>query len=313
MAGEIDRLVDNGEIRNCDVAVFYRTNTPVARLRGRVPAGRAAVQGGRRRAVLRAARDPRRAGLPAGAVQPGRHGQPAAHPQRAQARHRRPGRGAVASYADRERISFAAALRVAAERTRRDGHAVAAVHRRLRRGCSTALAELVEQRRRDAELLEAITPAPATPPSWRPAKIRRTRRGWRTSPSWSRSPASSRATPPSRTWPSRRRWSADWPTTARRDDAGGARARLAGGVPGAGGAGGRRRLDPGQRRGHGHADDPAHREGPGVPGRVPHRLGGRGVPAPAGDVATRRSWPRSAGWPTSASPAPASGSTCPGR
>ena len=26
VAGEIDRLVDNGEIRNCDVAVFYRTN-----------------------------------------------------------------------------------------------------------------------------------------------------------------------------------------------------------------------------------------------------------------------------------------------
>ena len=94
---------------------------PVARLRRRLPSGRAAVQGGRRGALLRASGDPRRAGVPAGAVEPGRHGEPAAHPQRAQARHRRPGRGAVAQYADRERISFAAALRVAAEQPERMG------------------------------------------------------------------------------------------------------------------------------------------------------------------------------------------------
>ena len=62
-------------------------------VRGGVHPGRPALQGGRRGALLRAARGARRAGLPAGAGQPGRHGVAAPHPQRAQARHRRPGRG----------------------------------------------------------------------------------------------------------------------------------------------------------------------------------------------------------------------------
>ena len=44
-----------------------------------------------------------------------------------------------------------------------------------------------------------------------------------------------------------------------------------------------------------------------------HRLGGRRLPAPCGRWATRPSSPRSAGWPTSGSPGPASGCTCPGR
>ena len=64
--------------------------------------------------------------------------------------------------------------------------------------------------------------------------------------------------------------------------------------------------------GRGHADDAAHRQGPGVPGRVPHRPGGRRLPAPAVARRPDASWRRSAGWPTSASPGPASGSTCPG-
>ena len=67
-----------------------------------------------------------------------------------------------------------------------------------------------------------------------------------------------------------------------------------------------------ERRRRGHADDPAHRQGPGVPGGVPHRPGGRRLPAPCARSATSPSWRRSAGWPTSASPAPSSGSTCPG-
>ena len=65
--------------------------------------------------------------------------------------------------------------------------------------------------------------------------------------------------------------------------------------------------------GRGHADDAAHRQGPGVPGGLPHRPGGRRLPAPARRSATHASWRRSAGWPTSASPGPASGSTCPAR
>ncbi len=51
-------------------------------------------------------------------------------------------------------------------------------------------------------------------------------------------------------------------------------------VPGDGEPGGRRRPDPRrqlQRRSH----DAPHRQGPGVPGRVPHRAGGRGLPPPA--------------------------------
>ena len=62
-------------------------------VRGGLHPGRPALQGGRRGALLRAARGPRRAGLPAGAGQPGRHRVAAPDPQRAQARHRRPGRG----------------------------------------------------------------------------------------------------------------------------------------------------------------------------------------------------------------------------
>ncbi len=54
-------------------------------------------------------------------------------------------------------------------------------------------------------------------------------------------------------------------------------------LPGAGRPGRRLRPDPrrgGRRRRH-HADDPAHRQGPGVPGRVPDRHGGRRLPAHA--------------------------------
>ena len=74
---------------------------------------------------------------------------------------------------------------------------------------------------------------------------------------------------------------------------------LAGGLPGAGLAGRGQRPDPrrgrGRRRGGGgaqgepgrrHAHDPAHRQGPGVPRRLPHGHGGRHVPAHA--LAARR-------------------------
>ncbi len=94
VAGEIDRLVDAGEIRNSDVAVFYRTNSQSrvfedVFLRVGLPYK---VVGGVR--FYERKRGPRCAGLPAGAVQPRGHGQPPAHPQRAQARHRRPRGGA---------------------------------------------------------------------------------------------------------------------------------------------------------------------------------------------------------------------------
>ena len=106
----------------------------------------------------------------------------------------------------------------------------------------------------------------------------------------------------SRTWRSSSRWRAS--TTV-------ARGRHPRRLPRAGVAGGRRRPDPrrGRPRRPGHADDPAHGQGPGVPGGVPHRDGGRGLPAPALADQRRRSWKRSAGWPTSASPGPSSACT----
>jgi DNA helicase-2/ATP-dependent DNA helicase PcrA len=55
-------------------------------------------------------------------------------------------------------------------------------------------------------------------------------------------------------------------------------------LPRAGRAGRGRGPDPRRRepRRHGHADDAAHRQGPGVPGGVPHRHGGGGLPARSG-------------------------------
>ena len=50
-------------------------------------------------------------------------------------------------------------------------------------------------------------------------------------------------------------------------------------LPRAGLAGGRHRPDPRRRGRRGHPDDAAHRQGPGVPGGVPHRPRGRDLPA----------------------------------
>ncbi len=62
-------------------------------LRGGVHPGRPAVQGGRRGALLRAARGPGHAGVPAADREHRRRGQPAPDPQHPAPRHRRPGRG----------------------------------------------------------------------------------------------------------------------------------------------------------------------------------------------------------------------------
>ena len=66
---------------------------PVAGVRGGVHPRRDALQGRRRSALLRAARGPRRARLPADAGQPGRRDLAAAGAQHPAARHRRPRRG----------------------------------------------------------------------------------------------------------------------------------------------------------------------------------------------------------------------------
>ena len=79
-------------------------------------------------------------------------------------------------------------------------------------------------------------------------------------------------------------------------------------VPRAGQPGGRHRRAR-RRRVLRRADDPARGQGPGVPGRVPARPGGRRLPAPPLASASPTSSRRSAGSPTSASPGPSSGST----
>ncbi len=61
-------------------------------------------------------------------------------------------------------------------------------------------------------------------------------------------------------------------------------------VPGTGVAGGRLRRAARARLRRGHPDDPAHRQGAGVPGRLRHRLGGRHVPAHAGAGRSRRAF-----------------------
>ena len=295
-------LVDAGEVRHSDVAVFYRTNAQSrvfeeVFIRVGLPYK---VVGGVR--FYERTRGARRARLPAGAGQPGGHGQPAAHPQHAQARHRRPGRGA-ASRRYAERRADLVRRGAAAGRRRIPGWRPASVSgdRGVRRDA-----------RRAARSWSRAAPSPADDPrggagatgylaELEASEDPQDETGWRTWPSSSRSRGSSRAR-------RGRRLRATPEVDGRRARPGSLAAFLeqvslvadADSIPDA------------TTRRRGHPDDPAHREGPGVPGGVPHRLGGRGVPAHA-RARRPRSWPRSAGWRTSASPGRGSGCTCPGR
>ena len=80
----------------------------VPRLRGDLHPGRPALHGRRRRPLLRAQGSQGRPRLPARAVQRRRHRLAAPHPQRAQARHRRPRRSHDRRASLREKITFAA-------------------------------------------------------------------------------------------------------------------------------------------------------------------------------------------------------------
>ena len=110
VAEEVDRLSDEGKATPGQVAVFYRTNAQSRTFRGDLHQGRAALPGGRRGQVLRAARGARPARLPAADRQPGD-----------ELSLRRilnvPKRGigdraveSVSGFAQRQRISLAAAL-----------------------------------------------------------------------------------------------------------------------------------------------------------------------------------------------------------
>ena len=158
VAQEIDRLVDSGEVRNSDIAVFYRTNSQSrvfedVFLRVGLPYK---VVGGVRFYERREVRDALA------------YLRVLSNPEDTVSLRRIlnvPKRGIgeraeelVATYADRDRISFAAALRVAAEQPEkipglvtRSQRCIAAFVRLL-----DDLGELVEQGEPAAELLEAI-------------------------------------------------------------------------------------------------------------------------------------------------------------
>ena len=157
VAGEIDRLVDSGEIRNSDVAVFYRTNSQSrvfedVFLRVGLPYK---VVGGVRFYERREVRDALA------------YLRVLSNPEDTVSLRRIlnvPKRGIgdraeelVAAYAERQRISFAAALRVAAEPDRIPGMAT-----RSQRcvaafvGILEGLEELVGEGAETAEILEAV-------------------------------------------------------------------------------------------------------------------------------------------------------------
>ncbi|HVL83321.1 MAG TPA: DNA helicase PcrA [Pseudonocardia sp.] len=158
VAGEIDRLVDTGGVRNCDVAVFYRTNAQSrvfeeVFLRVGLPYK---VVGGVRfyerreirdaLAYLRVLSNPEDTVSLRRILNVPRRG----IGERAE--------GLVAGYADRERISFTAALRVAAERPER----MPDLATRSRRCIASfvrlvdELRELVDRGEGTAEILEAV-------------------------------------------------------------------------------------------------------------------------------------------------------------
>ncbi|WP_214367468.1 DNA helicase PcrA [Pseudonocardia sp. H11422] len=158
VAGEIDRLVDTGEVRNSDVAVFYRTNAQSrvfedVFLRVGLPYK---VVGGVRFYERREVRDAlaylRVLSNPEDTVSLRRilNVPKRGIGDRAEA--------LVAEHAERERISFAAALRIAAEQPER----VPALATRSQRNIAAFvrmlddLGELVERGDETAEILEAV-------------------------------------------------------------------------------------------------------------------------------------------------------------
>ncbi len=305
VAAEIDRLVDSGEFRNSDIAVFYRTNNQSrvfedVFLRVGLPYK---VVGGVRFYERREIRDALA------------YLRVLSNPEDTVSLRRIlnvPKRGIgdraeslVAEHAERERTSFAAALRIAAE----EPEQVPALATRSQRNIAgfvrmmDELREMVDRGEDTADILETVytktgyleelqaseDPQDGTRhgqpgrarhggPGVRRGRRRRGPGGAVDRPGRRRRCDRERAAPGGR---HRRHGRHRRPRRGRRHRRRCPRPRVAGRVPGAGRARRGRRLHPGRRPGHGHADDPAHGEGPGVPGRVPHRLGGRDLPAPA--------------------------------
>ena len=254
VAGTATQLHDDDAINWREIAVLLPHERPEPRGRGGVHAPRRAVQGGRRHPLLRPARDQGRDGVPAGGRQPGRRGQRQAGAQRAQARRRR--------------------------RQRRQARRV--------RGRATAITFVDALRRADEAGVTG------------PARARHRRR-------------SSPARPPARD--ARRRRDGVGPGDLLQAALDGLRlprrargrghGRVAGRIENLGELVGsareftvldefleqvvaRRRHRRSRRRRPGRADDAALGQGPRVPGRVPDRRRGGGVPAHPGAHRARR-------------------------
>ena len=277
-----------GEARPGDVAVFYRTNAQSRVVRGGVRPRRPALQGGRRRPLLRAQGGQGRAGLPAGDGQPRRRRSTSAGSSTPQRGIGDRAEAAVAALAERERISFGEALRRADE---------APAWPPARPTAIAGLRELLDELRRGgrvgsgpAEVLEAVLNRTGYLAELRgPAPTRRTRsRVENLDGARQRRSASTTRT---------NRWG---------------RGRRPGRLPGAGRARRRRRPDP--------CDDAGATRGvvtlmtlhtaKGLEFPVVFLTGMEdGVFPHLRSARTPRSWRRNAGWPTSASPGPGSGST----
>ncbi len=105
IADEIDKLADDGDAGRQGRRDLLPHQRAEPGLRGGLHPGRPALPRRRRRPLLRAQGDQGRAGLRPRARQPARRGLAAAHHQRAQARHRRAGRGRDPAPGDAPRTS----------------------------------------------------------------------------------------------------------------------------------------------------------------------------------------------------------------
>ena len=267
---EIDKLTDDAAAKPADVAVFYRTNAQSRVFEEVFIRRRHALQGRRRGALLRAARGPRRARLPADAGQPGRRDLAAAGAQHPASAASATGRWpASQALAERERITFWEALR---RRPRRPGWRPG----RSRR--SQGFVGLVEE-------LQSMVDAGERPDVILESVLERT--GYLAELEASDDPQDdTRVENLAELVAVAREFSDDpvaGPSADPADVDAGTVAPGLGRLPRAGGAGRRHRPDPrrsrGRRRRGGHPDDAAHREGAGVPGRVPDRARGRRLPA----------------------------------
>ena len=289
VAAEIDRLVDGGDANNADIAVFYRTNNQSRVfeeifIRLGLPYK---VVGGVRFYERREVRDTlaylRVIANPADTVSLRRilNVPKRGIGDRAEA--------VVSTYAERERIPFVDALRLAAARQGRPAQpALPQRDQPASSNCSTTCASTRRPGSRSATSPRPCWNAPATgrelEASDDPQDATRVE-NLTELVTVAREFTEGLAVAPALGTPARnasgRHRSPAGHRTGRPAGHRRPRRRQPGSLPGTRLAGRRLRFGARLRRRRGHPDDPAHRQGPGIPGGVLHRLGGRHLPAHA--------------------------------